>query len=74
MTITATEFKKNFGKYLAMVSEEDIYITKNGKCVAKLSDPNADRLGALDALVGAAKIDGPDITLEEIRDERLAKQ
>lgn len=51
-----------------------IYITKNGKCVAKLSDPNADRLGALDALVGAAKIDGPDITLEEIRDERLAKQ
>ncbi len=74
MTITATEFKKNFGKYLALVSEEEIYITKNGKRVAKLSDPKADRLEALDALVGAAKCDDTDITLEEIRDERLAKQ
>lgn len=74
MTITATEFKKNLGKYLAMVKDEEIYITKNGRRVAKLSDPAGDRLEALHSLVGIAKGSGEDVTLEDIRDERLAKQ
>ena len=34
MTITATEFKANFGKYIEMVAEEEFFITKNGWAVA----------------------------------------
>ena len=30
MSITATEFKMNLGKYLMLSETEDIYITKNG--------------------------------------------
>ena len=31
MTITATEFKNNLGKYLDLASTEEIFISKNGK-------------------------------------------
>lgn len=37
--VTATEFKTNFGKYLDLLTQEDIFITKNGKTVAKVSNP-----------------------------------
>ena len=40
MSITATELKMNLGKYLQLAESEDIFITKNGKVVAKLSNPN----------------------------------
>ena len=39
MSITATELKSNLGKYLMLAETEDIYITRNGKVVAKLSNP-----------------------------------
>lgn len=39
MFITATEVKTNLGKYLMLEETEDIYITRNGKVVAKLSNP-----------------------------------
>ena len=29
MTVSVTEFKTHFGKYLKMLALEDIYITKN---------------------------------------------
>ena len=38
MSITATELKINLGKYLMLAETEDIYITRNGKVVAKLSN------------------------------------
>ena len=31
MLITSTEAQNNFGKYLRLVEQEDIIITKNGK-------------------------------------------
>ena len=34
--VTATDFKTNFGKYLNLVSKEEIHITKNGVDVAIL--------------------------------------
>ena len=73
MTITATEFKTNFGKYLSMAREEDIYITKNGKRVAKLTNPADTQLTALQAFVGVAS-DAGDITLDEIKTERLSRR
>ena len=44
MSITATELKINLGKYLMLAETEDIYITRNGKVVAKLSNPYQDRV------------------------------
>lgn len=70
MSITATEFKLNLGKYLQLAESEDIFITRNGKVVAKLSNPNADRVEMAKSLLGV--IPG-DITLEEARAEKAAK-
>ena len=68
MSITATELKQNLGKYLLLAETEDIYITKNGKTIAKLSNPNQDRVNMAKSLFGALS---QDITLEESRKERL---
>ena len=67
MSITATEFKTNFGKYLSLAATEDIYITQYGKVIAKLSRPFEDRLQAAESLIGIL----PDtMTLEESMEER----
>lgn len=70
MSITATEFKMNLGKYLLLSQTEDIYITKNGKVVAKLTNPNQDRVDIAKSLFG---IIPADVTVEEAREERLSK-
>ena len=70
MSITATELKMNLGKYRQLAESEDIFITKNGKVVAKLSNPNADRVKMAKSLLGVIPAD---ITLEEARAERADK-
>lgn len=67
MSITATEFKMNLGKYLTLSQTEDIYITRNGKVVAKLSNPNQDRVDIAKSLFGVIPAD---MTLEEAQEER----
>ena len=69
MQITATELKMNMGKYLSMASRHDIFITKNGQRVAKLTNPSPNRIAMLDSLVGIAKTE--DVTLDNIKRERL---
>ena len=69
MQVTATEFKLNMGKYLSMASRHDIFITKNGQRIAKLTNPSPDRVAMLDSLVGIAR--GEDISLDDIKKERL---
>lgn len=66
MSVTATELKMNLGKYLLLSATEDIYITKNGKVVAKLSNPNQDRVDIAKSLFG---IIPDDVTLEELAKE-----
>lgn len=67
MSITATELKSNLGKYLMLSATEDIFITKNGKVVAKLTNPFQDRVEIAKSLFGII----PDpVTLEEAREER----
>lgn len=68
MSITATELKQNLGRYLMLAATEDIYITKNGKVVAKLSNPNQDRVNMAKSLFGVLP---QDITLEEAKNERV---
>ena len=70
MSITATEFKKNLGKYLLLAETIDIFITHNGKVVAKLTNPNQDRVNMAESLFG---ILSDDRTLEESKKERLSK-
>jgi antitoxin (DNA-binding transcriptional repressor) of toxin-antitoxin stability system len=70
MTITATELKVNLGKYLILTETEDIYITRNGKVVAKLSNPYQDRVDVAKSLFGVLPAD---MTLEEAREERMNK-
>ena len=70
MSITVTELRKNLSKYLALSSTEDIYITRNGKVVAMLSDPFRDRVDMAKSLFGILPAD---VTLEEAREERLGQ-
>ena len=51
MQVTATEFKMNLGKYLELVHTEDIWVTKNGKMVAKLVNPNVSSVDQISGIL-----------------------
>ncbi|MDE6731382.1 MAG: type II toxin-antitoxin system prevent-host-death family antitoxin [Oscillospiraceae bacterium] len=70
MSVTAAELQVNLVKYLRLAETEDVFITENGKVIAKLTNPNADKRAILNSLVG---IIPADVTLEEAREERLDK-
>jgi len=72
MVVTATKFKANIGHYLDTVSKDGVYIIKNGKVVAKLSDPMQDKLSILNSLAGICA--GQTIDLEEIKWERAVRK
>jgi len=71
MLVTATEFKSNIGRYLALVADEDILITKNGKSIARLSSTKQNKVDIVKSLFGVISDDGT--TLEQARKERLAR-
>lgn len=68
MSITATELKQNLGKYLLLSASEDIFITKNGKVVAKLTNPNQSRVDTARSLFGILP---ENARLEDSKAERL---
>ncbi len=70
MIVTATEFKTNFGKYIEMIAKVDIFITRNGKMVAKVVNP---QVSAVDSLRGMLKGAPADIDLDSLREEKLLK-
>lgn len=68
MSITATELKQNLSKYLLLSLTEDVFITRNGKVISKLTNPFQDRLQLVNSLFGSV----PDeVTLEEANEERF---
>ena len=70
MSITATEFKSNLGKYLQLAMVEDILITQYGKVVARLTKPFESRIEVAESLFGIL----PQVsTFEEAREERLSE-
>ncbi|MCM1499622.1 MAG: type II toxin-antitoxin system Phd/YefM family antitoxin [Clostridium sp.] len=71
MLVTATEFKTNFGKYLELIRHEDIFITKNGKTVAKVSNPQVSAVEALSGLL-AEKLPA-DYDRKSLREERFSE-
>ena len=79
MQIALSELKINIGKYVDLSETEDIYITRNGKQVAKLIGINRDRVADMKSLFGIAKLppeyNDPayDLDYEILRDERVGK-
>ena len=72
MFITSTQLKANIGKYLYMATKEDIFVTKNGKAIAKITDPSPDKQAILDSLVGITAANP--VTPEEAKAERMVRQ
>ncbi len=72
MIVTATEFKTNLGKYLELAMQQDIYITKNGKSIARVTNPSVNKAELLDDLVGIIPADTGDEN--SAREERLKRQ
>lgn len=68
MSVTATELKQNLGKYLLLSEQEDIYITKNGKVIAKLTNPHQNRVETAKSLFGILP---KDADIDAARNERL---
>jgi len=68
MSVTATELKNNLGKYLLLSATEDVLITKNGRVVAKLTNPYQDRVQTAKSLFGILPVDAD---MEEAKGERL---
>ena len=71
MSITATELKNNLGKYLLLSEKEDIFITKNGKIVAKLTNPHQDRVEVAKSLFGILP---KEADIEAAKEERLGEK
>lgn len=69
LEVTATEFKRNLGKYLAMLNKEEIIITRNGIPIAQVTPPKEKSL--VNKLIGIIPDDG--YTMEDARRERLTK-
>lgn len=70
MSITATELKNNLSKYLLLSATEDVYITRNGKVISKLTNPFQSRVDIAKSLFGVIP---SNITLEQAREEKLNK-
>ncbi|MBQ8370820.1 MAG: type II toxin-antitoxin system prevent-host-death family antitoxin [Clostridia bacterium] len=68
MSITATELKMNLSKYLLLAETEDVYITRNGKIVAKLTNPHQERVDLAKSLFGVLS---DEISEEDAKKERL---
>lgn len=68
MSITATELKENLSRYLLLAATEDIYVSKNGKIICKLTNPFQEKVDTAKSLFGIL----PDtMTLEEAKRERV---
>ena len=52
MLVTTTDFKTNLGKYLDMVNNEEITITRNGRKIAKLICAEDNALSEIRSLFG----------------------
>ena len=68
MLVSLSELKINPGKYVALADQQEIYITKNGRRVAKLTSARQDKMASARALFGIL----PDnVDLDSARQERL---
>ena len=72
MSITATQLKSNLGYYLALAATETIFISRNGKNIAVLSSPEANKTDFIDSLRGI--LPDEEKTMKDYRAERLSEK
>ncbi len=71
-TVTATEMKNNFGRYLNFViNGNEVILTKNGKEVARLVPREHAASSITDSLIGILK---NDVDPKEEREKELKKK
>ena len=66
--ISITELNANIDKYIVMAQDQDIFITKNGKPIAKLVAAKVDKVTASKSMFGILY---SDVDLDEARENRL---
>ena len=71
MIASSTEVQNNFGKYLDMVSGQEIIITRNGTAIARLVGIKQKDKSLSEQLRG---IIPSDIDEKAIKEERMAKR
>ncbi len=71
MVISLSELKINPGKYVDIANREVVYITKNGRRVAKLTGTTADKVAGMKRLFGILP---PETDPDAARMERLGWQ
>ena len=67
--ISVSELKANAGKYVAMAGNQDVFITENGRLIARLTAAKPDKVEAAKSLFGL--FHGP-VDLDAEREERLS--
>ena len=67
--ISISELKTHAGKYVELADREAVYITRNGRRVAKLTAAAPDKVTAVKALFGLLPAD---VDLDRARQERLS--
>jgi prevent-host-death family protein len=70
MQISLTELKNNTGKYVVLADKEDIFVTKNGRQIAKITNTKVDKREALKSFIGIISGD-IEIDLDKMRTERI---
>ncbi len=70
--VSLTELKTNLGKYVAIAGEgvQDIFISKNGKVIAKLVTAKVDKVAAAEELLSMFP-KGEEVDYDQMREERV---
>ncbi|MDR1916666.1 MAG: type II toxin-antitoxin system prevent-host-death family antitoxin [Synergistaceae bacterium] len=68
MQISLSELKIEPGKYIDLADEQDIYVTKDGKPVARITSAKSGKVMAAHALFGILPVD---VDLDSAREDRL---
>lgn len=53
VNVSVSQLKVNIGKYIDLAEKQDIFITKNGKQVAKIVSTKVNKVEAMKSIFGA---------------------
>ena len=70
MTITSAELKNNLNKYLHLAETEDVFVTKNGRVMCKLSPVYEDKIAIVESLIDVVPNGA---IIDEGKNERLKR-
>ncbi len=72
--VNVTEFRNNISHYIDLCLTEDVHLTKNGKIVAILSNPDASYYQTLVKLCGSLKDEDSDKNYKDMIGEEILKR